>query len=457
MTRNSAIGVQCGADCRRNGKTEMAPATRRGTGLEQTDSALKAFLHDFARRKEGDKNVELGSKRRIFRVLGMTVACLLGTVSARSQIGPSGGQSVFSGQSRPAGQAIPGVKPLMSDEFFKNVQVLKGIPVDQFMGTMGFIAASLSVNCTECHVSEDYSKDTELKVKAREMMLMVKTLNQANFGGAHRVTCYTCHRSDTSPRSTPSLAEQYGTPPDRDPNDIEFVEQPDPNQLTADQLLDKYIQALGGPARLASLTSLSAKGTYAGFDTDLEKVPAEFYLKFPGLSTSIAHRSDKAENITTYDGHSAWVGMSNTRLPLKSLTGGELDVARLDAEIFFPAGIKQYLRNWRVGFPLTTVDDQEVQVVQAIAPGGTQVKLFFATKTGLLVRTARFANTALGLNPSQVDYSDYREVAGVKVPFHWTLSWTDGRSDFDMTDVQPNVPIDASKFGEAVLPKPATP
>lgn len=394
--------------------------------------------------------MRFGLKRGIIPALGMAIAYLAGVVPAR-------GQAVSSRSEQRATQVTTAAKPLMSDEFFKNVQVLKGIPVDQFMGTMGFIAASLSVNCTECHVSADYSKDTELKMKAREMMLMVKALNQTNFGGTHRVTCYTCHRSDTSPRSTPSLAEQYGTPPDRDPNDIEFVEQPDPNQLTADQLLDKYIQALGGAERLAKFTSLSAKGTYAGFDTDLGRVPAEFYFKFPGQSTSIVHRSDKAENITTYDGHNAWVAMSNTRLPLKSLTGGELDAARLDAEMFFPAGIKQYLRNWRVGFPLTTVDDQEVQVVQATTLGGTQVKLFFATKTGLLVRTARFANTALGLNPSQVDYSDYREVAGVKVPFHWTLSWTDGRSDFDMTDVQPNVPIDASRFGEAVLPKSATP
>jgi Photosynthetic reaction centre cytochrome C subunit len=335
--------------------------------------------------------------------------------------------------------------------------VLKGIPVDQFMGTMGFIAASLSVNCTECHVSRDYSVDTEKKKKAREMMLMVQSINRSNFGGTHRITCYTCHRSDTAPRSTPSLAEQYGTPPDRDPNDIEFVEQPDPRALTADQILDKYIQALGGAERLAGLSSLSAKGTYAGFDTDLGKVPAEMYAKFPGQSTTIVHRSDKAENITTYDGQNGWIAMTNTRLPLKLLTGGELDGARLDAEMFFPAGIKHYLSSWRVGFSPTTIGDHEVQVVQGTAPEGTRVKLFFDTKSGLLLRTARFANTALGLNPSQLDYSDYREVAGVKVPFHWTLSWTDGRADFDMTDVQANVPIDAAKFGEAVLPKTATP
>jgi hypothetical protein len=345
----------------------------------------------------------------------------------------------------------------MSEEFFKNVQVLRGIPVDQFMGAMGFIAASLSVNCTECHVSSDYSKDTPLKNKARQMMLMVKMINQTSFAGTNRVTCYTCHRSDTSPRETPSLAEQYGMPPDRDPNDIEFVEQPPPSALTAGQLIEKYIQALGGAERLAGLKSMVGKGTYAGFDTDLGQVPLEFYAKSPGQSTTIAHRSEKALNVTTYDGHNAWVAMSNTRLPVKSLSGGELDAARLDAEMFFPARMTEYLTNWRTGFPPTTVDDHQVQVVQGIAPEGTRVKLFFDTKTGLLLRVARFPKTALGLNPSEVDYSDYRDLAGVKVPFKWTLTWTDGRSEFELTDVQANVPIDAAKFGEAVLPKTVAP
>ena len=399
----------------------------------------------------------------------MLAACLAGAAAARAQAGSPGGQAAAGSKAQPApAQAGPasstalGAKPLMSDQYFKNVQVLKGIPVDQFLGTMGFIAASLSVNCTECHSGggrgaiRDYAADTPKKQKARQMMLMVKAINQANFGGAHRVTCWTCHRSDTQPPETPSLAVQNGAVAERDPNDVEVPDEPVPGP-TADQILDKYIQALGGAERLAGLTSLSAKGTYSGFDTDLGKVPVEVYAKSPGQSTTIVHRSEKAENITTYDGRNGWIAMTNTILPVKSLTAGELDNAQLDAEMFFPVGIKKYLHDWRVGFPPTTIDDHLVQVVQATTPGGTRVKLFFDTKTGLLVRVARFADTALGFNPSQVDYADYRDLAGVKVPFHWTLTWTDGRSEFDMTEVQPNVPINAAKFGEGVLPKAATP
>ena len=402
--------------------------------------------------------------QKILSSVGIAVVCLVVAAAAHGQAGAPGGQTAPNanaqpGQTQPYGAAASAGKPVMSDQFFKNVQVLKGIPVDQFLGTMGFIAASLSVNCTECHQAagrglvRDYAADNPKKQKARQMMLMVKAINQANFGGAHRVTCWTCHRSDTQPPETPSLAVQNGAVAERDPNDIEVPEEPIPSP-TADQILDKYIQALGGAERLAAISSLSAKGTYSGFDTDLGKVPVEVFAKSPGQSTTIVHRSEKAQNITTFDGHNGWIAMTNTILPVKSLTGGELDGAQLDAEMFFPAGIKKYLHDFRVGFPPTSIDDHLVQVVQATAPGGTRVKLFFDAKSGLLVRVARFAETPLGFNPSQMDYSDYRDLAGVKVPFHWTLTWTDGRSEFEMTDVQPNVPLDAAKFGEPMLPKP---
>jgi photosynthetic reaction center cytochrome c subunit len=403
--------------------------------------------------------VKLKIGRGSLAVVLVSMFYLVGAAPAQTQSRLSADQTAPGGQQQAPTQATSARKPLMSEQFFKNVQVLKGIPVDEFLGTMGFIAASLSVNCTECHQAagrgmiRDYAADTPKKQKARQMMLMVKAINQANFGGGHRVTCWTCHRSDTQPPETPSLAVQNGAVPDKDPNDIEVPDEPIPSP-TADQILDRYIQALGGAERLAAITSLSATGTYSGFDTDLGKVPVEVYAKFPGQSTTIVHRSEKAQNITTYDGRNAWIVMTNTVLPVKSLTGGELDNAQLDAEMFFPAGVKKYLRDWRVGFPPTTVDDLLVNVVQATSPGGTRVKLFFDSKTGLLVRVARFAETPLGLNPSEVDYSDYRDAGGVKIPFHWTLTWTDGRSDFDMTDVQPNAPIDSAKFGEPVLPKP---
>ena len=58
------------------------------------------------------------------------------------------------------------------------------------------------------------------------------------------------------------------------------------------------------------------------------------------------------------------------------------------------------------------------------------MKLYFDKKSGLLVRSVRYTNTPIGFNPTRIDYSDYRDVSGVKMPFHWVVTWTDGRQSF---------------------------
>src|SRR5437870_3215638 len=118
-----------------------------------------------------------------------------------------------------SGQAVPAPKPPTSDQVFKNVIVLKGIPVDQFMDTMGMFSAALTLTCSACHVQESleswekYADDTPLMQTARRMVLMVNALNKNNnFRAGRTVTCWTCHRTAQIPESTPSLAMQYQTP-----------------------------------------------------------------------------------------------------------------------------------------------------------------------------------------------------------------------------------------------------
>jgi hypothetical protein len=89
-----------------------------------------------------------------------------------------------------AGQAAA-QRPQMAEEVFKNVTVLKGIPVDEFMDTMGMFAAALSFNCTDCHAIDNWAKfadETPLKQRARGMVAMVNAINRTNFGGARAVT-----------------------------------------------------------------------------------------------------------------------------------------------------------------------------------------------------------------------------------------------------------------------------
>src|ERR1700676_1567357 len=175
------------------------------------------------------------------------------------------------------GQSGTEEKPLMAEQVFKNVQVLKGIPVNQFMDTMGFFSASLGLNCTYCHVTESlgnwekFAEDVPLKRTARRMILMVNAINKDNFQGRRVVTCYSCHHGGQRPKVIPSLAEQYSTP-EEDPNEVEIVGSA-PAGPSAEQILDKYIQAVGGTQHLAALTSFAAKGTYEGFETFHMEVP----------------------------------------------------------------------------------------------------------------------------------------------------------------------------------------
>jgi len=320
------------------------------------------------------------------------------------------------------------------------------------------------MNCTDCHITESagdwarYADDTPLKQTARRMVLMENLINRADFGGVRMVTCYTCHRGYQHPEVTPSLAEQYGPPPTADPDRVEMLPKAPDTPEAAQKILDKFIQAIGGPQALAKRTGFTAKGTYSGFDTDFQKVPAEIFGKAPNLRTTVNHLVG-GNNTATFDGSQAWIAAGDKPLPLITLTGGDLDGARLDADVSFPALLKQDLTNLHVGFPAVTLSGHVTQVVEGTAPNGTQVKLFFDKMTGLLVRQARFMDTAVGLTPLHVDYSDYRLVSGIKMPFHLAMTWVDGQSTTELTSVQANTSVAADKFTKpapAVLRGPAT-
>jgi photosynthetic reaction center cytochrome c subunit len=343
----------------------------------------------------------------------------------------------------------------MAEEVFKNVQVLKGIPVDQFMDTMGFFAASLALNCTSCHGVESasdaarFADDPPLKKTARKMILMVRAINKDNFGGAGLVTCYSCHRGGDRPKITPSLADQYGIPPDEDPNEFEV-----PNKTagapSADEVFEKYLRALGGSQQLAKVTSFAAKGTYEGYDTDREKFPVEVFAKAPDQRVTIVHIRG-GDKIATYDGRAGWILEPDTPAPLITLTDGDLDGARIEATLFFPSQIKQSRMQWRVG--ATMIGDTDVQVVEGTDAGKTPIKLYFDKDSGLLIRMVRYTNTVVGPIPTQVDYSDYRGVAGVKMPFKWITTWVSGQSTTQLEEVQSNVSIDATRFAKPTIAK----
>ncbi|MEP7307351.1 MAG: c-type cytochrome [Acidobacteriota bacterium] len=348
-----------------------------------------------------------------------------------------------------AGQGGSAQKPPMAEEVFKNVRVLKGIPVDEFMGTMGIFSAALGMSCEDCHEASDakwenYALDTSpRKTTARRMIQMMAAINQGSFGGRQVVTCYSCHRGADKPKTTPSLTAIYSTPPPEEPPDIIPVA---PNAPPVDRILDKYLAAIGGAQKLAGVTSFVAKGTSVGYGPEGTNRPVEIYAKAPEQRTTIIHTLD-GDSTTTFNGTAGWIAAPHRPVPVLELTGSDLGGIRLDAGLSFPARIKQTFNNWRVGAS-STIDDKDVEVVQGTSAGGTLATLYFDRESGLLLRMVRYADSRVGRLPTQFDYADYRDVSGVKMPFKWKMTWLDGFEDLTLTEIQPNVAIDAAKFAK---------
>src|SRR5262249_54048747 len=171
--------------------------------------------------------------------------------------------------------------------------------------------------------------ETPMKQTARRMLERVNAINKENFKGVRSVTCYTCHNGNQRPKVVPSLTVQYSEPVE-DPNEIEAF--PNTGGPSADQVFDKYIQAIGGAQRLASLTSIVATGTSSGYDTDQAKVPVEIFAKAPAQRTTIV-RALFGDSVRTFDGRAGWIASADRAMRLMPLTGGNLDGARLEAMV----------------------------------------------------------------------------------------------------------------------------
>src|SRR5215468_6028956 len=288
-----------------------------------------------------------------------------------------------------AAQTQPVEKAPLAEQVFTNVRVLRGIPVDEFMGTMGFFSASLGMSCEDCHGASDttwenYARDVSpKKATARRMIQMMTSINQTSFGGRTVVTCYTCHRGSAKPKVTPSLALLYGATALDEMDDVVPAVK---DAASVDQVFDKYLTALGGSQRLAGVTSVVAKGSSAGYGPEGTR-PVEIVAKSPNQRTMVLHTLD-GDSTTTYDGRIAWSAVPHKPVPVLALAGSELDGVRLEAELMFPARIKDTLGSWRVSLP-SEIDDKPVQVVQGSRPGGALATFYFDSQSGLLTRLVR--------------------------------------------------------------------
>ena len=384
----------------------------------------------------------------------------------RTLLGATGtviGLGIVAAASQAGSAQTPSANQQMAEAVFKNVQVLKGIPVDEFMDTMGMFASATAKDCTGCHSGdiiarrEAFAEATPEIQIARAMVRMVNEINAKNFGGEKKVTCYTCHAGSPIPNFVPNLAVQYGNPPPDNPNSIEFFAI---EGASADPIFDTYVQALGGAARLSKITSLVGTGTYAGWDTAFTPVPMELFARAPNQLTTIVRR-EKGNNIRVFDGKNGWFAGVDAPVPSMTLTltGGNLFGEQIEAMVLLaPQAIRKAFNQWQVSEAAIDLVETPmlrgsgsvpkglpVKVVQGTMAGQLPVNLYF-DDSGLLARLVRWNETVVGPVPTQIDYADYRDVSGIKIPFQWTKTWTNNQMVMQLKEVRPNVAVDAARF-----------
>jgi photosynthetic reaction center cytochrome c subunit len=341
-----------------------------------------------------------------------------------------GARAIAQEQPKSSGDA-----PKTAEQQFKNVKVLKDIPAEQLIPTMQFIAASLGVECEFCHVERQMDKDDKKeKQTARKMISMELAINKGHFDGELEVTCYTCHRGAAHPIGVPILSVDAAKPAPHvhDDGDVHA------NQPTAEQILDKYLAAVGGAEALKKIKTRVQKGT---IDAMGMQFPIEVYSEAPEKRVSISHPQGGA-SVTAFNGEVGWLSIPGG---VHRMTALEREGARIDAEFYFPARIREMYKEFHV-MPDEELNGHATIVVAASAPGRPPLRLYFDHENGLLLRLIRYTETALGRNPVQIEYGDFREADGVKIPYSWTLTRTNGSFTIRVQQLQQNVPLDESLF-----------
>lgn len=332
--------------------------------------------------------------------------------------------------------------PKTAEQVYKNIQVLKGTPADQWLAGMQFISNSLGVECEFCHVQGAPEKDDKkTKLTARKMIEMQMAINKSHFNGDREVTCYSCHHGAERPAAIPIIADEEPKRPQ--------VAAEDASLPSADQIVDKYIQAVGGAEAIQKITSRVQKATISFGE---RQFPAEVVSKAPNKRISTVH-TPNGDNITAFDGQSGWLGNPGGRPP-RDMNVQENEAISFDATFYLPLEIKKMFTQLRVR-PADKIGSHEVYQVIGTSPGKPPVRMFFDKVSGLLMRTIRYAESPLGRNPTQVDYAEYRQDSGVRLPFQWTIARPLGRFTIQVSEIQQNVPVDDSKFAKPAAAPPA--
>jgi photosynthetic reaction center cytochrome c subunit len=359
------------------------------------------------------------------------------------------------GQQGSAAQASSAAKVTTAGDAYMNIQVLKDIPSDQLLPAMRYITAALGVHCDFCHVPKNFeSDDKPEKATARKMMQMMFAINKDNFNGRREVTCYTCHRGLAHAANLPVLtatgmAPVMGAAP---ASNASLAPTASANttpagaavpKITVDEIVAKYTEQIGGAAAIQKLTTLDAQGTIELPLGGGMKAEAEEVRKAPDKAVTIVHLPNGAAFAQGYNGTAGW--QQEPGHGADDLEGDELVRAKYGAAFIPGLDLKEDFSRAQVA-AVDKVGDQDAYRVIAFRKGGGQMRFYFDSQSGLLLRVSERIESPLGDLPQDTDYSDYRDVDGVKLPFTVTETLVEGRTTLHWDRIQVNVPVEDARF-----------
>ena len=206
---------------------------------------------------------------------------------------------------------------------------------------------------------------------------------------------------------------------------------------TADEILGKYLQAVGGASAWSQAKTIVMQGTVTTRALDTTPVKVE-------QTIAGAYRADMQGTPPTtrvFDGRSAWMAHGSDARELEGLQAAQ--AGRL-ADFGLPVTGKDRFTGLTAQ-RYADLDGTSVVVLVARATDAFQ-QLYFSRDTGLLVRRSVGTRTPLGVLPEQIDYSDYRDVGGIKVPFQVRYTTWNQVDTFKFSDAKLNAPIDDADF-----------
>jgi hypothetical protein len=182
--------------------------------------------------------------------------------------------------------------------------------------------------------------------------------------------------------------------------------------------------------------------THVQIDFEYSSSALRFYLWLAWVLSSLLK--------TDPDGSIGW---EKSMHGVRTIEDTELFYLRRYPDLFKDIKLKEQFTRLSFGGN-EKIDGKDVYVLRGTTADNKRERLYFDALTGLLLRRSVSVATMIGVIPEQVDFEDYRDVGGMKLPFTIRISSIDSffSSTRKFNEITLNVPVDQTKFSKPAAP-----